>query len=54
MNPEYESKLSALLDYIGTTAKDADGFVRQQTPLVAQEIVSWEFWLSTVQLMVEN
>lgn len=42
MNPEYESKLSALLDYIGSTAKDADGFVREQAPLVAQEIVAWK------------
>lgn len=41
MNPELNERLTTLLDYIGTTVKDADTFARGQAPLVAEEIVRW-------------
>jgi hypothetical protein len=52
LSADTQTRLNALLDYIGTTAKDADGFVREQAPLVAQEIVAWEFWMGLTQAVV--
>lgn len=41
-------KLNSLLDWVGETTKSAQGFVLEQAPLVAQEIVAWELWASVV------
>lgn len=37
-------KLNVLLDWVGETTKSAQGFMLEQAPLVAQEIVAWTFW----------
>jgi len=41
-------KLNVLLDWVGETTKSAQGFMLEQAPLVAQEIVAWEFWSSVL------
>lgn len=43
MHPTVE-RLNDLMDWVGSTAKATEGFVIEQAPLVAQEIVAWEFW----------
>jgi hypothetical protein len=50
LSADTQTRLNALLDYVGTTAKDADGFVREQAPMVAQEIVAWKFGVGVAQL----
>lgn len=39
-------KLSALLEYVQAKGEAADGFITEQAPLVAREIVAWSFWSS--------
>ena len=48
MNDDMTKRLEALMDYIGERAKQADGFVMEQAPLVAREIVAWTMWYSLV------
>lgn len=45
---ELQERLIALLDYIGERAKTAEGFAMEQLPLVAREIVAWDFWSNLV------
>ncbi len=40
-----EQQLAELLEFVKTTAEESKGFVVQEAPLLAQEIVAWEFWI---------
>lgn len=46
ITPELQQRLITLLDYVGDKAKAAEGFAIEQAPLVAREIVAWQFWSS--------
>ncbi len=53
MNPEQQpkltdlqSKLSSILDWVEQTAKSAEQFAVEQTPLYIQELLAWNFWSS--------
>ncbi len=52
MRDDMDTKLVELLDYVGQVARDADGLVRAQAPLVAQEIVAWYTWSSVLGMVV--
>lgn len=41
---EVEQHAVEILDWLKGVAQEGEGFVREQAPLVAQEIVAWEFW----------
>jgi ABC-type phosphate transport system permease subunit len=59
MNPEnqplptdLESKLSSILDWVEQTAKSAEQFAIEQTPLYIQELLAWNFWLSLIWFFI--
>lgn len=39
-------RLNELIDYLAQTAQRAEGFVLDQAPLLAQEIVTWHIWVN--------
>lgn len=47
MSEVTNEQLGQLLKYIGTLAERADGFVVEQAPLLAREIVAWHMWSNT-------
>lgn len=59
MNPEQQpkltdlqSKLSSILDWVEETAKSAEQFAVEQTPLYIQELLAWNFWHSLVWFII--
>ncbi len=59
MNPEQQpkltdlqSKLSSILDWVEQTAKSAEQFAVEQTPLYIQELLAWNFWYSLVWFII--
>ena len=44
-------RIGQLLDYLGQTIKDGDGFVREQAPLLAREVVHLQLVSSIVTLV---
>lgn len=50
MNAEVEKELTKNIEkvagWVASTASEGEAFVREQAPLVAQEIVNWHFWSS--------
>jgi hypothetical protein len=48
MQPELQNKLTSILNWVEETAKQAEGFVVEQTPLYIQELLAWNFWNSLI------
>lgn len=48
MNDELQQRLTMYLDAIEASASKAGDFVVEQTPLLAQEYLAWEFWSSVM------
>jgi hypothetical protein len=46
-----EAKLNEMMSFVLEQVKDGTGFVREQAPLVAQEIVRYELWSSSVRII---
>lgn len=46
-NPtDLKQKLSSILDWVEETAKSAEQFAIEQTPLYIQELLAWNFWVT--------
>lgn len=43
---DLQSKLSSILDWVEQTAKSAEQFAIEQTPLYIQELLAWNFWIT--------
>lgn len=41
-------KLNSILDWVEQTAKTAEAFAIEQTPLYIQELLAWNFWTSLI------
>lgn len=48
MNEEIQQRITKYLDAIESQASSAGDFVVEQTPLLAQEYLAWEFWSSVI------
>ena len=46
MNEDYQKRIDGYLGAIESAANKAGEFVEEQTPLLAQEYLAWEFWSS--------
>lgn len=44
MNTETEKNINELMEWVGSTADQTKGFILEQAPLYAQEVVAWSFW----------
>lgn len=45
---DLQNKLNSILNWVEETAKQAEGFVVEQTPLYIQELLAWNFWYSLI------
>jgi hypothetical protein len=52
MTQEMQTKLSSILNWIETTAKTAETFAAEQTPLYIQELLAWNFWYSLIYWII--
>lgn len=41
-------KLNSILSWVEETAKTAEAFAIEQTPLYIQELLAWNFWMSLI------
>ena len=41
-------KLNSILNWVEETAKTAEAFAIEQTPLYIQELLAWNFWMSLI------
>ena len=46
---DLQNRVTSYLDAIESSATNAGEFVLEQTPLVAQEYLLWEFWKNVIQ-----
>jgi hypothetical protein len=47
-----QDKIADLLNFIAESASDTKGFVLEQAPLVAHEIVAWVFWSNLIYTII--
>ncbi len=45
-------KLNSILSWVEETAKTAEAFAIEQTPLYIQELLAWNFWYSLIWFSV--
>lgn len=45
-------KLNSILSWVEETAKTAEAFAIEQTPLYIQELLAWNFWYSLIWFFV--
>ena len=50
--PMTNERIDQALDFVLQTANDTKGFVLEQAPLVAREIVAWTLWSGVIQAVV--
>lgn len=48
VNTELQTKLTSILTWVEETAKTAEAFAIEQTPLYIQELLAWNFWYSLI------
>lgn len=51
-NSNAAEKLSSILNWVEETAKTAEAFAVEQTPLYIQELLAWNFWHSLTWFLV--
>ena len=51
-NSNAAEKLSSILNWVEETAKTAEAFAVEQTPLYIQELLAWNFWYSLIWFFV--
>ena len=51
-NSNAAEKLSSILNWVEETAKTAEAFAVEQTPLYIQELLAWNFWYSLILFFI--
>lgn len=49
---DLQAEAAGILSWLKQTSSATEGFVMEQAPLVAEEIVRWEFWSNSLMVLL--